>query len=279
VVRAFGDLEQGSGTDPADDRMIPPGQCFGTNHPIVCECILRLEQDLDLVAVDRFEKVGLELLVGPPGAGHLPGRPVDPSPIAFAHARGHFGQAVEHAVGIVVFGHAHQGQSRPQAQACPAFRIGDRHRNRVGQRFGQPLPAFAAAFLPRDKQEIPAAQPRREPCARAFQLVSREMLDALRDLDQRAITGSLAERDVHGVDPAKRDHHRLHRAGDRFVRPVTLPLRDGFARLRLIRQAGERIAGFVDHFLGQARHAAFLIAAFAELCQFFRHVAKWDAQP
>ena len=238
MVGPLGNLEQRPAANAADHRMIPARQRLGPDQPVVVERILRLEEDLDLVAVDRREQVRFELLVRAARARDIARRPVDPPPRAVAHAGSDLRQAIEHAVGIVVLGHAHQGDARPQPQARPAFGIGDRHGDGIGQRLGQPLPAFAAAFLPRNEEEIAPAKARRGPGAAALEFVAREMPDALRHFDQRPVARRFPEGDIHRIDPPERDHHRVHGAGDRVAGPFSQPALDRLARLGLVRQAG-----------------------------------------
>ena len=53
VIGPFGYREQSPRPDPPKRGMLPPRQCFGTDQRIVGAGKLRLEQDLDLVTVER----------------------------------------------------------------------------------------------------------------------------------------------------------------------------------------------------------------------------------
>ena len=113
VVGAFGNLEQRPSADPSDLRVIPARQCLGADQAVVFERILRLEQDLDLVAIDCVEQVRFELMVRMASARDFAGRPVDPAAVVLAHAFGKIGKPVEHAIGIVVRSHPDQSNPRP----------------------------------------------------------------------------------------------------------------------------------------------------------------------
>ena len=63
MIRPLGNLEQRPAPDTADNRVIPARKRFGADYAVVFQRILGLEEDLDLVAVDRGKQIGFELAV------------------------------------------------------------------------------------------------------------------------------------------------------------------------------------------------------------------------
>jgi hypothetical protein len=62
VIGSFGDAEQGGRAEFAKSWMLPPGERLGADDPPARDRHLRLEQDLDLVLVERAAQIDLELV-------------------------------------------------------------------------------------------------------------------------------------------------------------------------------------------------------------------------
>src|SRR6185437_8704753 len=60
IVRALGDAEEGDGAELAELRVAPAGEGLDADDPAAGDRDLRLEQDLDLVFVERAAKIDFE---------------------------------------------------------------------------------------------------------------------------------------------------------------------------------------------------------------------------
>ena len=209
---------------------------------------------------------------------HNPARPGNARSRRLASTLCKVRQPVEDGVSIVMLARPHQRDPGPEAQVRSAFGVHDGPCNRVGQRLGQPLPAFAAAFFAGEQHEVAAVKPRGEPDA-AFQLVRSEMTDALGDFDKGHVARAFAEGHVHGVDPADRDQHRVDGAGPARFRPFRLPARDRAAQLRRVGKARQDVLRFVHNRFICATHRTCLSTRAANIARISAFVAKWDARP
>ncbi len=81
MVGTLSNREQRAGADAAELGVIPPRQRLGPAQPVIVERELRLEDDLDLVAIDRGEQIAFELGRSAAGADRLAIGPCQPAPL------------------------------------------------------------------------------------------------------------------------------------------------------------------------------------------------------